>query len=388
MDFALAGRGVEVARTVCIWRRCRSIGRLVGTAVALLALNPGLAGSAPLLQSQEPGRDEAQTATQPADSGGGWSGVASGASTDIAFQLQGGSVSAGAGLDLAAMQGAPLFDPAEEGLQAVAQSLRDSATVRQVLGATVGLRDNRAPPDPRDEAAGGVLVADALGPTDARSGIVEPLRDTERQAQDAGQQPGGKDRKSPPRKAPQRGQSDDVLDTSLVQQDGPTLRTVLRSLVRVRKPAERRKPRTVADSISDAAADVIDDGLSLGERLLDSQMLGEAVRTIITRPADYEIDNSFSILGHGKFEMELDLSADLGEVSLSERTSGTSVSMALEPKLTYDTEERRRPPQEKIDLMQIISNFVRSATGVSLIIISGILLLVLGMFRFAMVLRR
>jgi hypothetical protein len=370
-------------------QRGRARARCLGWATIMwLALAPAAALAAPLLQTQEPDRDTAKPAAAAGDTAGGWNS-SSETSADLVRRLLGMSSSDELGLDAAAMESALQLDPAEAGLQAVAQTLRDSATLRQVLGSAAALREDDAGSAARGPGPGNAVEADAINGGDPRLGLSGAGAGGPGAAAVSGAVTGERNRGSAQSRAQPQQQPDGMLDAGLVQDEGPSLRTVLRSYARVRRGDERQRSHSAAQSISDAAEDVADDGLSLGERLLDSRMLGDAIQALVTRPAAYQLDNSFSVLGYGRFEMELDLTSDLGGVTVSEHTTGVSLSVPLEAKPPSDADQP--PPQlrsDRVDPMIVLLNFLHSETGITLMIISVVLLVVLGMFKFAMGLRR
>lgn len=367
--------------------------RLFWVAAAWLTFGPALALGAPVLQSQDADRNLPKPADVAGEPSRDWNNVSSETSADLVRRLLGMTSSDELGLDAAAMESALQLDPAEAGLQAVAQTLRDSATLRQVLGSAAMLREDQTGPAARGPGAGNALDAEAVGGADPRLGLAAgtaqggPGDPTAAAA--AGTGTNGRERGQAQRRTQPQEASDGMLDAALVQDDGLSMRTVLRSYVRVRRGDERQQSRGAAQSIADAAIDVADDGLSLGERLLDSRMLGDAMQNLVTRPAAYQLDNSFSVLGYGQFEMELDLASDLGGVTVSEHTTGVSVSVPLEPKPLPDPDQPQEKPRgDRVDPVILILNFLHSETGVTLMIISGVLVILLGMFRFAMGLRR
>jgi hypothetical protein len=352
----------------------------------LLAVGAGRSAAAPLLHSDAPERSAAALqAPQITATANGWDSVLSGVKAEFG-RLKGLSLSGEARAETVTSGENLPADPGEEGLQAIAQSLRDSVVFRQILAPTVGLRD-RGTPDARDAAEGVLSATDALTTGSAGSGLAAPgTGDADGQAGSSAR-PNANPRQAPQARAQQRGRTDDVLDPTLTQDDGPTLRTVLRSFVRVRHGEERQRSPSVAQSVADAAGEAGDDGLSLGERLLDSRLLGNAVQAVITQPGFYDGDNSFSLMGHGRFDMELDLSADLAGVSVSEVSSGSTVSVSLDAKPTNAFDEPPTPPQgprEHVDVYQLISGFMQTTTGMAAIIITIVMLGWLGMFKLVM----
>lgn len=284
----------------------------------------------------------------------------------------------GLALDASGMEAALLLDPSEEGREAVAQTLQESALVRRILGSTLAIIQPGPTLQPRSATDGeSELAVDDPGSAGASSTLPAPARPTAA---------GGA--AAPPRATRQRPPPDTIEDVSLVQDDGPTLRTVARSLISVRRPEPRQqKKQTVVQSVATAADDLTTESFSLTERLLDSRMLGDVLQTVFRPYATYGPDNSFSILGQGRFELELDFSSGLGNINVAEATTGASLSVTLETPLAHD-EEVRPKLQESIDIIGIVLNFLSSATGMFMMILAGCLFLLFAMFRFALGLRR
>jgi hypothetical protein len=276
--------------------------------------------------------------------------------------------------ELASFAPALLLNPAEEGRQAAAQSLTDSSIVRQVLGNTVGLRDDLLAPEGGGPALGNSFTA---SPPAMNANLPEPFGNRAPQGRASAARRGA---------APDRAAPEEVTDAATVEDDGPTLRTVMRSIVAVRHADDRSRPRSIAQSVTDATQDVGDGGLDLGERLLDSRMLGDVVQTLVRPNDDPDRGPSFSILGHGRFDFQLDLSGDSGGISVAEQSSGVTASVPFERDISSEANTPRRSA-EKINLVDLAIDFVTSATGMSLIIVMGIVLIVVGSFRIVIMLR-
>jgi len=373
LSLSAAGQALDAASHVAhrAFLRMRA-----GLLAAGLALAAGIlpAAASPMMLSAGPEKDDQAVAPtgRPVST------------VDRVLQLLGFGRGDDVQLDPETLRAAMLNDPSQEGLRAVARSLRESDELRNVLGTTIGLRDTGLAGNARDTERPVLDIADADAAVDPRSAGREPALQAARETQEAGADPEIGDERNPQRRRrqPEAGQ---VLDPNLIEDEGPTLRTVLRSFIRVRRPETRRHSRTVSEALSDGEADVEDTGLNLGERLLDSRMLGEALRSVVTPTAFYDVDNSFAVFGEGRFALELDLSSDLGSVTLSERASGASLSVPIDREGPSKATQERR---QEVEIIQTLYEFLRSATGVSLMIISGVMLVMFALLRFAVSLRR
>ena len=283
-----------------------------------------------------------------------------------------------AALDPVTFQAGLLLDPDQEGLQAVALSLKESAALRRVLGSVIAVNDFARPPAALPGAFDGRHGVALDGLSDRASGP-EPqgLGQPDRPATQTG---------APQRRAARRQSSPvELVDPSFAEDQGPTLRTVLHSLATIRRPAPRQQPRSAAQAVADAASDAYDGGFSLDEHILDSRMLGQALLKVV-RPSSVYGDNSFSILGAGRFELALDLSSSIQTVNLSEQSSGASLSVPLDRGQPNPQATGRDAPQQ-IDLLTLLLNLFNSTTAKVLISIGIALVIGLGMFHFALNLR-
>ncbi|HUZ73946.1 MAG TPA: hypothetical protein VMU87_13260 [Stellaceae bacterium] len=358
----------------------RRQGRLASwPAAAVLTLLAGTATAAPLLPALEPQAQRTE-ASVPASNSNIWSVLPRGEHMveRLSFTVP---AQDGLALGTSALEAALLVDPAEESRQAVAQSLQESPLVRRILGSTFAIHEPDQMPQMQTATAVDPDIGRAVGgPGFADDGRALPSTGGPVAADATGAPRGAAQQRPPPE------QMDNV---SLVQDDGPTLRTVARSIVSVQRPNERRRPQTVTQSVATAADDVTGTNFSLGEQLLDSRVLGDALRTVVRPNAAYGLDNSFSIFGQGRFELQLDLSAGLGSINLTETSTGAALSIPLEDRVTDG--EKPRPntnPPEKFNLVETVLNFVTSATGVFAIVLGGCLFVLLAMFRVALTLRR
>jgi len=280
-------------------------------------------------------------------------------------------------LDPSGLEAALLLDPSEESREAITQSLQESDLVRDMLGSTLAISGPGQTLASQTAGDTGLAVDDP-GSADAGPGPALPAPIRPAAATGAPVPPPAPRELRPPE------EQDDV---ALVQDDGLTLRTVARSIVTVRHPDPHQPAQTVTQSVATAANDVNNENFGLSERLLDSRMLGDMLQTVVRPYATYEPDNSFSIFGQGRFEMELDLSSGLGNINLTEASTGASVSMPLDEPPSYGDDPQ--PKQvEHIDLLDIVLNFLSSATGVFMMILAGCVAILFAMLRFALGLRR
>jgi hypothetical protein len=248
--------------------------------------------------------------------------------------------------------------PSERGLSAILEALRDDDVSSQILRANAALRDMQpvlGPGDEDDRAP--ALASDALDHTAARPDAT--AKDDVSQPFTASVSP------------------DRVVEMTA---DGASLRDEARALLKVRRKESEAHARAVAD-----AADWADDsaGLSLGDRLLDSRLLGEALASAVQLKLSISGDTTFSVFGQGQFE--LDLSSDTRTITVSELTTETSFTLPTQDDQGFPAP---RQPHEKIDLLQIALNFLTTPAGTLLTITASVLLLIYGMVRAAMMLRR
>jgi hypothetical protein len=360
--------------------RSSSAWTMPGLALALTITLAAAAHAVPLLPAFAPEAPQTEAAVPAPGSSEG--DLRLGGGLKIAQNGLGAPAQTGFELDAASVETALLLDPDVEGQQAIAQSLQESTVIRRVLGGTLAIRGT----DPSLLSQDGGGDAAGLGGDDADfsaadSSVPEPASLSA---------PGGGAAARPAARrltAPEA-----VDDVALTEDDGPTLRTVMRSLLSVRRPNRKEKPRTVTQSVATAADDVLAKSFDLSERLLDSRMLGDVLQTIIQPTADGRT-NSFSVLGYGRFELDVDQSTSWGNITLSEGTTGLSLSVPLENPTAYGDGapyrvEQRPPLPAGGDLITATVDFLTSETGIFVMVLAGCLVLVLAAFRVAMTLRR
>ncbi len=347
----------------------------VGMASALLTLSLAPAEAAPLLPTLEPEAPRIEAA-DPAPALGTLT-LLPRTEPVIDRVTAAGQTQDSLALNTSAMEAALVLDPAEEGREAVTQTLQESDAVRRILGSTlaIGVPGATSQPQtaPDSDNDGGLAVNDP-GFADGASVLPATTRSSA---------PGA----APRRAAQQRPDPMAMHDVTLVQDDGPTLRTVAKSIVSVRRPDQRQQPQTVTQSVASATDDVSSANFSLSEQLLDSRMLGDALQTVVRPTAAYGLDNSFSIFGQGRFELQLDLSATMGSINFTEASTGASLSVPLEDRVTGSEKVRTDPPV-KLNVVEVVVNFLTSTTGIFMSFIAGGLFLLLAMFRAALAVRR
>src|ERR1700679_1189900 len=152
----------------------------------------------------------------------------------------------------------------------------------------------------------------------------------------------------------------------------------------MRRLDTRRGPSAgQGQDIGDASAELAneDDDNGLGQRLLESRLLGEAFDTFVQRN-NGAVDGAFSILGQGQFM--LDVEGDSHQVSVMDSSTGLSAKVALrDPERTAP-----RDPPQKFDFVGAILGFLGTATGTLTAITGGVLLLVWGTVKVATSLKR
>jgi hypothetical protein len=124
-----------------------------------------------------------------------------------------------------------------------------------------------------------------------------------------------------------------------------------------------------------------DDYVNLGQRVLDSRTLGEALAAMVQPVVTAQGTQGFSVLGAGQFELET--SSDVRDISISDVSMGISVSMPLHSGPPPQKEESHR-----IDLVVFVANFLATPTGTLASISFGIVFLVWAMTRVALAMRR
>jgi hypothetical protein len=270
------------------------------------------------------------------------------------------------------------IDPVGLGVGAVTETLRQNAALRQVVANTTALH-SVAPEGsaPAGDIATETLQSQELGPETGQAELsnLNHARGNSpsdrKRAADSG------------RNDPHAPGSIDLEEVTLDDQpDGERLRQMLHSIVSRRHD----EPNSAAQAINDTAADEpdSDDDVDLGDRVLDSRTLGEALNAFVQPIVTVNGTKGFSILGQGQFE--LDTSSDLHDVSVSELSSGISLTMPLQ-----DGNQPRQPAHkgnERVDFLLIALNFVSTPTGTLMAITVGILVLVWGMSRVALAIRR
>jgi hypothetical protein len=248
--------------------------------------------------------------------------------------------------------------PLEAAFTTLSDSLHENVALRQLLGSTLEIRELGPYADLRPEIEGNDL-------SDGNRSGTQTLADD-----------------------PRHPDSEVAGSSTALSSEGVTLQVAARSLVNVRGPKARKPPRTASEGVVDAADDIEDDdddALGLSERLLDSRMLGDALLTIIQRSTYFESGNEFSILGAGQFE--LDLTSDLQGFSLFEYSTGVTTNVAVDLTGLIPGDPRAKA-KERLDILLLAVNFVKTPTGSLLSIITTVFLLVLGMVRVATATRR
>ena len=351
----------------------------VPMAVALTAAALAAAQAAPLLPTLAPAMPQAAAAV-PAPGGGVWNLRINNAPAITPFALS-NRPQDNLTLNSSSLEAALLLDPAEEGREAITQSLQESDLIHRMLGSALAITQ------PGDQPLDG-SAAPASDP-----GLAAPDSNF---ADDAGTAPvaaspsGTATPAAAPRAAQQHQDPTAMDDVTLIQDEGPTLRTVARSLVSIERPDAHQPSRNVTQSVVTAANDVSGQSFSLSERLLDSRMLGDVLQAVVRPTATYSLDNSFSIFGQGRFELALDFSSGgSANVNLSESASGASVSMSLDnPPSMGDGESAPAHADPKIDIVAQILDFLASSTGMFISIMTAALLIVGVMVRLALTMRR
>ena len=254
--------------------------------------------------------------------------------------------------------------------------MKEDAVLRQILNSTAALRVaepsvERPDPDETSAMLGGYATkAPGPAPDDVRAAGSADAR-----AASPVRAPGAPTINGDPGRA---------VDPP---QDGLTLRQFLGSLA-TRQRKQAGEPTTDgATAITDEGEYLADDnddevGFSLGDRLLDSRMLAEALQGFVERNIDGSLETSFSIFGQGRFV--LDVSDNLGSIGLSERSTGISATLVARG-------DERRPgpePEQKIDVVLLVLDFLSTPTGTLVTIVGGLLLGLWGMARCIGALRR
>ena len=250
----------------------------------------------------------------------------------------------------------PALAASERGLAAVAEALRGDAAIKEML------RDILPPVTPAqlardlDERGDPVQfqVADAA---DTKSAPAAPRA----------------------RRGPTRDGDTEDAATETDDNGALTLRQVLHAIA---TPAQTDRARTHG-TVDDQDGDDEEAGpsLDLTSRLLDSRILGEAMEHIVEVDS---VDNSFSIFGVGRFELQIG-GADHSFVVTD---LGSNLSLDLSPTPSPDAGPREpRAAAVKINLLALALSFLESPTGVMASIFSGTLLLLWGAVRLAARLR-
>ena len=258
--------------------------------------------------------------------------------------------------------------PNEGGLRAILEALHDDALLRQILQANAALRDEHPALGPGDDDEGARVAPlgfEPLDPAEARAASSEI-----KVASAATQQ-------ALPAAATVVIGADRMVDPTA---EGNSLRDEVRALMKVQRKDTRARARSITE-----ATDDVDDfaGFSLGDRLLDSRLLGEALSSVVQRTRSIAGDTTFSVFGQGQFE--LDLATDTRAMTVSELTTGASFTL---PTPDDQLPAVARQPHVKIDVLQLAWDFLTTPAGTLLMITAGMLFLVLGMARCAAMMRR
>ena len=187
-------------------------------------------------------------------------------------------------------------------------------------------------------------------------------------------------RRLPPRNA-------ETEDGAVEIDDGGalSLRQVLHAIA-TSAQTDRARTRGARDDQDGDDTDDNDDearpGFDLTSRLLDSRILGEAMEHIIEVDS---VDNSFSIFGVGRFELQV----GGADHSFVRTDPASTLSLDLSPSPPPDAAPRpRHGANVKINLLAIVLGFLATATGTLVSVFAGTLLLLWSAMRLAVRLRR
>jgi hypothetical protein len=277
-------------------------------------------------------------------------------------------------------QFATAIDPVELGVSVVAETLKQDSYLRQVVAVTTALGTVEAVNSSQAaETANASLQNAELGSATGQSELDRtggPRADQDRNGDGA---------ESTTRPTQRKADSIDVEEAAVNDQPdtgGLSLRDALRSVVTKKPDAQNSTATAIAETardISNTASD--DDFVNLGDRILDSRTLGEALAAVV-QPVVTAQGQGFSVLGEGQFQLET--SSDVRNVSISEVSTGLSVSMPLHPDLPQPTQQRT----QRVDLVVFAANFLASPMGTLASISVGILFLVWAMTKVALAIRR
>ena len=283
---------------------------------------------------------------------------------------------------------AAAIEPSVQAARALAESLREDASLKAMLGSALAVHDG-AVPDAVDEDHPAIdpLGADSLVATEANGQSLQRA-----QAMQEENNPQA-DRRRPTLRRPGNPSLIALNDNDF----GITLRDVARAVVTLRPADGRGPPTTDGTAIERGAIDVVDsgydDGMGLGidiaTRALQSRLLGDALLAIIDRSTELtDGQKTFSVLGVGTFE--LDMSADLRSISVSEETTGTTIGFAQnDDAATIAPTDTPLPgePKEHVSLLLFAVNLMLTPTGTLVSVVSAVLVLIWGMGKLASRLR-
>ena len=280
-------------------------------------------------------------------------------------------------------QFATSVDPVALAEGTVLESLKQDEELRQVVVTTTALRTIEpisASPGSTYSALQSAELGSATSRSDQSDGTPSPSAQAQARAD---RHPAS----AAARPVPRETQSVDVDEVSLNEPpDGATLDQALRSIVTKKAGT---KPNSAATAISSATDDMDsadDEDVVLGDGVLDSRALAEALQAIVQPVVMVDGSQGFSILGQGQFELQL--SNDLTTVSFSELSTGVSITVPT----GQPQHDQEAPPQgkeeHKITLVAYALNFIRTPTGTLAMITAGVLVLVWAMTRLAVAIRR
>jgi hypothetical protein len=282
---------------------------------------------------------------------------------------------------------ATAIDPVELGAGAVVETLKQDPHLRQVVAATTALGTLEAVSESQAVETASVSLQNAeLGSPAGQSGLSG--------------QPGlygppvtrpdwAGNSKRPDATAPitQRTvEPIDVDEAALTDQpdtSGLSLKEALRSVVTKKRSYQGATATAIAETAGDISETTSDDDfIDLGDRVLDSRTLGEALAALVQPVVTAQGSQAFAILGEGQFE--LDTSSGVQDMGISEASTGLSVSVPLRAGLQPPPPK----PQQRMDLVVIAANFLATPTGTLASISFGILILVWAMAKVALAIRR
>jgi hypothetical protein len=160
----------------------------------------------------------------------------------------------------------------------------------------------------------------------------------------------------------------------------PTVRDVLRTIDR--GGSGRAEPSANPASLDEPQNVMPDELKALRTSILDSRFLGELIADVIT--VNSSIDDTFSVLGFGKFELDDD-AQDSGTMGLTQDQSSVANFNVSQysgaDTVAYPVQHLPSQSPEKMDLLRLVLDYLESSTGMMVAIFAAAVFALISTFR-------